>query len=214
MVNIVRRSGEEGREVAARRAPFWEPLRMMRELMRWDPFAELESMTGAQPGGFMPPVEIRETPDAYLFKADLPGVSEQGVDISLTGNRLTISGRREEETRDEGDRYFTYECAYGEFSRSFTLPEGIDPENVRADMKSGVLTVSVPKRPEVKPRRIDIGRAQAGGTGRLQGTEAGRTQTQAPSGQQAPGGQQQGGQPPQRGQQVQGGQAPPRQPKG
>jgi HSP20 family protein len=69
---------------------------------------------------------------------------------------LTISGQREEEKKDEGDRYFAYERSYGTFSRSFTLPEGADTEHVRAELKDGVLTIVVPKKPEVQPRRIDV----------------------------------------------------------
>jgi HSP20 family protein len=78
----------------------WEPLRLMRDLLNWDPFGEmlpavsrLESMT------FAPRFEVKETKDAYVFKADLPGIEEKDLDITLTGNRLTVSGKREAEER-------------------------------------------------------------------------------------------------------------------
>jgi HSP20 family protein len=87
-------------------------------------------------------------------------VKEEEVDVSLTGNRLTISGQREEEKREDSDRYHAYECSYGSFTRSFSLPEGTDPDNVKAEMKDGVLNVTVPKRPEVQPRRIPLGGQQ------------------------------------------------------
>ena len=89
-------------------------------------------------------MDVRETPDGFNCRVDLPGVKEEEVDISLTGNRLTISGQRQEETRDERDRYHSYECSYGSFSRSFMLPEGVDTDNVKAEMKDGVLNVSIP----------------------------------------------------------------------
>src|SRR5438067_13730413 len=81
----------------------WDPFRMMREMLRWDPFREMTPYTGGglQEGGlgFVPQFEVKETKDAYIFKADLPGVKEEDLDISLTGNRLTVSGKREAEQR-------------------------------------------------------------------------------------------------------------------
>jgi HSP20 family protein len=129
----------------------------MRDLMRWDPFAEmfptvnrLESVT------FAPRFEVKETKDAYVFKGDLPGIDEKDLDITLTGNRLTVSGKREAEQRQENDTYYAYERSYGSFSRSFTLPEGADFEHCEADLSNGVLTLSVPKRPEHQPKKISL----------------------------------------------------------
>jgi HSP20 family protein len=176
MANILRRNEREQREVAPRgrsysdpyyRPSYLDPFRMMGELMRWDPFSEFETYGGGlRGGGWLPAVDVRETPDAWVFNVDLPGVKDEDVEISLTGNRLTISGQREEERRDERDKVHSYERAYGSFTRSFTLPDGTDPDNVQADMKGGVLTVSVPKRPEVKPRRISLAPRQAGDGGK------------------------------------------------
>jgi len=91
-----------------------------------------------------------------------PGVREEDLDISLTGNRLTVSGKREEEHREEDDRYYAYERSYGSFSRSFTLPEGGDVDHARADLSNGVLTVTLPKRPEVQPKKIEVKKLQPG----------------------------------------------------
>ena len=96
---------------------------------------------------------MKENKDGYVFRADLPGVREDDLDISLTGNRLTISGKREQEKHEQGDTYYANERSYGSFSRAFTLPDGTDAENVRADLKNGVLQVTVPKKPEVQPGR-------------------------------------------------------------
>ena len=152
MANLIRRN-EGGTPATTSRG--WDPFEMMRDLMRWDPFAEVGPLA-AHEAIFTPAFEVKESGDAYLFKADLPGIKEEDLDISLTGNRLTVSGKREEEKREEDERYYAYERSYGTFSRSFTLPEGVDPEHAEADLSSGVLTVSIPKRPEVKPKKIEV----------------------------------------------------------
>ena len=142
---------------------------MIGELLRWDPFGseyDAAAVWRQRGGGFAPSVDLRESAQAYIFQVDLPGVKEDDIEISVTGNRLTISGQREEERREDDERFHAYECSYGSFSRSFTLPEGTDPDNVQAEMKGGVLRVTVPKRPEVQPRRIDIGQRKAGDGGK------------------------------------------------
>jgi len=124
----------------------------------WDPFEQLERAFTplAGRGAFTPTFDVRETADAYVFKADLPGMKEDDLDINLTGNRLTISGLRQEEERHEGETYYTVERSYGSFSRTFTIPEGCDLEHIEADLKNGVLTVLVPKHEHVKPKRISL----------------------------------------------------------
>jgi HSP20 family protein len=151
-MNLIRR---DKRDVpATRRAQEWNPFRVMDELLRWDPYGTMERAgVGTD---FLPSFDVKETKDAYVVEADLPGVKEDNVEISVTGNVLQITGRREQETRDEGDQWFVVERSYGQFARSFSLPEGADPENVKADMKNGVLKISIPKRPEVQPRRISL----------------------------------------------------------
>jgi HSP20 family protein len=181
MANITRRNERESGDVASqdrgpaepwKRGAFFDPFGVMGELMRWGPFGNMDRLGGLAFGGFVPAVEVRETPDGHSFRVDLPGVKEDEVDISLTGNRLTISGQREEEKRDENERYHSYEVSYGSFSRSFSLPRGADPDNVRAEMKDGVLTVTVPKRPEAQPRRIPLGQAGKTGSGGKGGRRA------------------------------------------
>lgn len=135
----------------------WDP----RDLLRWDPFADLGTLAGRDLA-FVPSFDVKETKDAYIFRADLPGVRQEDLDLSVTGNRLTVSGKREEESREEGDRYYAYERSYGAFSRSFTLPEGIDVDHAEADLSNGVLTVSIPKKPEVKPKKLEVRKRTAG----------------------------------------------------
>ena len=154
MANITRRQPQQPMERE------WDPSRSLREWLGWDPFGEMMPMRGRGEESFVPQFDVRETHDAFEFKADLPGVKEQDIDISLTGNRLTVSGRRESEHKEgeQGGRYYTYERSYGSFSRSFTLPEGIDCDNVKAELADGELTLLVPKKPEVQPKKISLGR--------------------------------------------------------
>jgi HSP20 family protein len=155
---LIRRT-ENGSSAAPNRA--WDPFQMMSELLRWDPFSAIDgaaSTPASLSGSFAPAFEVRETPDAYVFQADLPGVGEDAVELSVAGNRLTISGQRSAEKRGESDRVYMLERSYGAFCRSFALPDGVDTEGIEARLERGVLEVTVPKKPEVKPRRIALGK--------------------------------------------------------
>jgi HSP20 family protein len=131
-----------------------EPFGLMRNLMRWDPFRDIEFPE--LQSAYIPSFDIKETAQGFVFIADLPGVKQEDLDINLTGSRLTITGRRESEERKEGENYFATERNFGSFSRTFSLPEGVDPNGVGAELKNGVLTLTVPKVPEVQPRKISI----------------------------------------------------------
>ena len=134
----------------------WDPFHMMRDFMNWDPFVEMTPSLPAITRAFSPSFDVKETKDSYIFSADLPGIDEDDLDISLSGNRLTVSGKREEEARNEDDSYYAYERSYGSFTRSFTLPDGVNLDDVKADLKSGVLTLSVPKSAEHQARKISL----------------------------------------------------------
>ena len=105
---------------------------------------------------FSPALDAKETKDAYVFALDLPGIERDAVDISLKDRVLTISGKREREEVSDDDNYCACESSYGSFSRSFTLPRSADVESVSADLKNGVLTVSVGKTPEAQPKQITV----------------------------------------------------------
>jgi len=127
--------------------------------MHWDPFRQMAPfLTGEeQPARYTPDFEIKETKDGFVFKADVPGIKEKDLEITMTGNRLTISGKREAEKEESSDTFFARECSYGAFTRAFTLPEGTDSSNeIRAELSQGVLTLFLPKRPELQPRRIEV----------------------------------------------------------
>ena len=130
-----------------------EPFRLMRDFLRWDPL--LDYSLGA-PAAFMPSFDVKETPDAYQFKVDLPGIVEADLEISLEGTRLTVAGKREDEAIKDGERLHLSERSHGTFSRTFTLPEDVEGEKVVAELRNGVLTLMVPKRPEVRPRKINV----------------------------------------------------------
>jgi HSP20 family protein len=159
MANLIRRN-QGSRDVATpTSAALMDPFRLMREVFRWDPFRELQA-TLATERAFAPSIEVQETGSAYIFRLDLPGVREEDLDISLTGNRLAIGGHREQTRESDDDQYYATEISYGSFTRAFTLPDGVDVDNVKAEMQSGVLTLVVPKRPEVQPRSVPIGQGQ------------------------------------------------------
>ncbi|GLH70477.1 hypothetical protein GETHPA_20100 [Geothrix rubra] len=131
-----------------------EPFRLMRDFLRWDPLRDYD--LGAPASAFMPSFDVKEGPDAYQFKADLPGILEADLEISLESNRLTVAGKRESEAVKEGERWHLAERSNGSFSRTFTLPEDVDSEKVVAELRNGVLTLMVPKRPEVRPKKISV----------------------------------------------------------
>jgi len=141
---------------------FADPFRRMREMLSWEPFAEMESMLPSLPRSFAPDLEVRETKDGYAICADLPGLTEENVSVDVSGRRLTICGKREEEQRDESDRYWAYERSYGSFTRSFTLPEGVDVDRIDACLSNGVLEVFVPKAKVEESKHIHVkGEARA-----------------------------------------------------
>jgi HSP20 family protein len=153
MARLIRRAGDTSHDIV----PHFDPVEMIRDFMTWDPFAEMRpSLAGRDLATFSPRFDVKETKDAYIFRADLPGIEEKDLEITMTGNRLTVSGSREAEQRAEGDTYYAYERGYGSFSRSFTLPDGADVDRADADLRNGVLTVTVPKKPEHRPRRISL----------------------------------------------------------
>lgn len=155
MASLIKR---ENRDVTGHANPEHrlDPFRMMDALLRWDPFR-------SDWGGFnhnlefAPRFDVKETKDAYVIRADLPGVREEELEVSLSGNLLTISGKREEEHWDEGDSYHAMERSYGSFARSFTIPDGVDAASITADLKNGVLSVQLPKKGDAQPKRIAIG---------------------------------------------------------
>jgi len=103
-----------------------------------------------------PPVDVLEKDGNIVLRAEVPGMSEKDIDIQLDGNVLTIRGERKPEPEAEKYNFHQVESFYGTFSRSFTLPNTIDAEKIEANCRNGVLSITVPQRPEVKPRSIKV----------------------------------------------------------
>jgi HSP20 family protein len=141
-------------------------------LIRWEPIRELSTIhnemnrlfdtffEGTPPGNgggrWIPAMDLVETDDAFILRADLPGLSESDVNIELEGNVLTVSGERKTEHEGRAAGYHRLERASGRFARSLTLREGVSAESITASFDRGVLEVRVPKPEERKPRRVAI----------------------------------------------------------
>ncbi|MCP9462040.1 MAG: Hsp20/alpha crystallin family protein [Nitrospira sp.] len=144
-------------------------------LVRWDPFRELEDMserlnrvfarspvraTGAKEhltvADWIPTVDISETDDEYLIKAELPEVKKEDVRVTVEDGVLTMHGERRQEKEEKGRKYHRVERSYGSFVRSFTLPESVDETGVKAEYKDGVLNLHLPKVEKVKPKAIEV----------------------------------------------------------
>lgn len=144
----------------------------MNTITRWEPFQGLSSFqerlnrlfdnTFPNKGdesaltAWVPAVDVYETEDELVIKTDLPEISEKDLDVRVENNRMTIRGERKFEQEAKEDNYLQMERAYGSFSRSFSLPNTVNTEAIRAEYKNGVLTVTLPKRAESKPKQVKI----------------------------------------------------------
>jgi len=150
---------------------------MIMNLVTYDPFRDLRSLQDEvnrlfsssfsrsgdgelTRGAWSPSVDIFEDKDRIVLEAELPGVKPEDVDISIENNVLTIHGERKFEKKDDQGNFHRVERSYGSFTRSFTLPPTVSAENANADFDNGVLRLTLAKREEAKPRRIEI---KAGG---------------------------------------------------
>jgi HSP20 family protein len=106
--------------------------------------------------GWVPPVDIQETEEAYKLQAELPGLTKDDINITLENNVLRLSGERKFEKEARKESYHRVERTYGAFSRAFSLPQQVNPEGVQAAFENGVLTITVPKAEQAKPRKISI----------------------------------------------------------
>jgi HSP20 family protein len=149
----------------------WNPF----GLTRSDPFRELANledritrMFSEQPfnllggqesltaGAFVPPVDVYEDEKSIRLKMEVPGIDEKDIDIHLENNLLTVRGERKMESETKEENYHRIERSYGSFSRSFTLPSSVNPEDVKAGYAKGVLTITLGKRAEARPKQIKV----------------------------------------------------------
>lgn len=136
-----------------------DPGYTLRQFFGWDPLRELNPAASPARGSFAPAFEVKETKDSFVIRADVPGVKDSDLDIKVVDDRLLVAGKREAEKAAESERFHTYERTFGAFSRSFVLPEGVNGDAVTADLKAGVLTLTLPKLPERQPRKIAVSSA-------------------------------------------------------
>ncbi|OGE24674.1 MAG: molecular chaperone [Candidatus Dadabacteria bacterium RBG_19FT_COMBO_40_33] len=107
-------------------------------------------------GTWAPAVDIYETNDSFVVSADLPGLNKDEIQIDLKDNTLTLKGEKKFEEKVSKDNYIRVERAYGSFVRSFTLPQNVDPEKIKAKYKEGILEITIPKKEEAKPKQIKV----------------------------------------------------------
>lgn len=117
------------------------------------PFFELPATTGR---GFRPAVEVQETESSYIIRAEVPGMKKEDLSIEVKGHSLVLSGEKRERREEKGRGTFRSEIQYGAFERSFYLGETINPEEIDAEFKDGVLTIMVPKREREKRKAVEI----------------------------------------------------------
>jgi len=144
-------------------------------ISRWDPFRDLNvlqermnrlfddagrgyrSDEPAATTTWSPAVDIYETDNEIVVKAELPGVDRKDINLNLENNVLTLKGERRFEKETKEENYHRIERAYGGFSRSFSIPATVDEERIRADYKDGILKIALPKKEQVRPKQIKIG---------------------------------------------------------
>ena len=106
--------------------------------------------------GWAPAIEVFEKEDKFVVKAELPGMKEEDIDVSVVGDTLTIKGEKKAETQVKEEDYYCCERSYGSFFRSIALPSTVDAKKIEASYEDGVLEVSLPKAAEVKPKKISV----------------------------------------------------------
>lgn len=167
----------------------WEPVRelgtIQSEMNRlFNSFFDTPTHAGSAPlRRYVPAMDLVDTGDAFVLKADLPGLSESDVNIEVHDNVLTVSGERKSEHEDRKGGYHRVERSYGSFRRSLALPEGVDPEAVTATFDKGVLQVTVPKPAQQAPRKVQItvGGASTGEAPAVEGSETSSEAPEAPA---------------------------------
>jgi HSP20 family protein len=134
---------------------------MERMMQRFDtgwPRLPMGLMPATVPATLVPDLDVRDDGKTIVVEADLPGVADADVHVTLTGDILTIKGEKRNEREDRGDSYYVAERSYGSFTRSLRLPDSIDEAGIAAKFEKGVLAVTIPRKPEAvrTEKRIDV----------------------------------------------------------
>lgn len=140
------------------------------DLIRWEPFKELSSIRRQMdrlldtlfereegPASiWAPEIDVSENSEEFVVKADIPGISEKDLSVTLSGDNLIIKGERKEEKEEKGKHFHRVERRYGSFQRSIPIPVAVDPDKIKAEYSNGVLEIHLPKTAEAKPKEIKI----------------------------------------------------------
>ena len=138
----------------------WRPLRELSNLRR-----EMEDFWGnlagereflPMRGEWIPSVDVSETKDALVVKAEIPGMESKDIDISLSGDLLTIKGEKKQKTEEKKENYHRIETRYGAFSRTIRVPVSVDSNKIEASYEKGILKITLPKKEEIKAKQIEI----------------------------------------------------------
>lgn len=145
----------------------------MKELARWDPFKELSSLReeidrlfdsffgrksffAEQELSFSPAIDVEETNNSFLIKAEVPGMKKEDIKVAVDEDGITISGERKREKEEKGKTYHRIERAYGKFKRYIPFPKEVEPDRAKASYKDGILEIEIPKSERAKPKEIEI----------------------------------------------------------
>ncbi|MGD8795484.1 MAG: Hsp20/alpha crystallin family protein [Thiohalophilus sp.] len=139
----------------------YEPWSMLNQLRRemdrmFEGAGEGEENSAIATSDWVPAVDIKETKDAFVLHADVPGVDPKDIDVHMENGILTIKGERESEKKEEKEGYKRVERQYGSFYRRFSLPDTADAEKIAAKCKNGVVEITIPKKEAVQPRKISV----------------------------------------------------------
>jgi HSP20 family protein len=154
-MKLTKRGQQQGSQGAL--APYGDINRIRSEINRifQDPFAILQPSTSMFEG-WEPKLDIFEDKDKVTVNAELPGMKKEDIEVNVQGDTLTIAGERKEEHEEQQEETFRSERFFGRFQRSITLPQVVDPQKVQANYKDGVLTITLPKSEEAKPKQIEV----------------------------------------------------------
>jgi HSP20 family protein len=138
-------------------APFWDFERMRTEMDRlWDSFFERGALRGGDGNEWLPSLDVAETKNEIVVKAEVPGLEPRDIDISLSDGLLTIKGEKKQEREEKEESYHLVERSYGSFARSIRLPNEVQSDKINASYKNGVLKVVLPKSEEAKKKEVKI----------------------------------------------------------
>jgi HSP20 family protein len=140
----------------------WEPIRELANLQDRmnrlfnDSLSPITSQESLAAGSFVPPVDVYEDEQGIRLKMEVPGIEEKDIDIRLENSMLTVRGERKLESETKEENYHRIERRYGSFTRSFSLPNTVNPEEVKASYSRGILTIALGKRAEARPKQIKV----------------------------------------------------------